>query len=91
MTKKIFLSSTAEDLDDHRDRVAHEIQHFDLLPVRMETFGALPERSVDACLRRVAECDALVVVVAHRYGWVPPTRARSDGCPSRTPREPLRS
>jgi formylglycine-generating enzyme required for sulfatase activity len=28
---------------------------------------------LEACMRAVADCDLLIVIVAHRYGWVPDT------------------
>ena len=31
--------------------------------------GGLP---LDECLKRVSKADVLVVIIAHRYGWVPP-------------------
>jgi hypothetical protein len=71
LTKRIFLSSTAIDLKGHRDAVAEAILQLGNLPVRMETFGALPNGPLTVCEQRVRESDALVVLVAHCYGWVP--------------------
>ena len=31
-----------------------------------------------ACMEKVAPCDVLVVIVAHRYGWVPPDQPRPE-------------
>lgn len=71
-TWRIFLSSTAVDLVDHRAAAADAILRLGNLPVRMETFGALPNTPVSECERLVRESDAVVAIVAHRYGWVPP-------------------
>ncbi len=49
------------------------------LPVAMETFGAKPEDPVETCKRLAAQADALVVIVAHRYGWVPSVAEGGDG------------
>lgn len=68
--QRIFLSSTG-DLTAHRDAVAIAIEKLGHLPVRMETFGARPYPPVAACEQQVRECNALVVIVAHRYGFVP--------------------
>lgn len=68
---RIFLSSTSEDLTEYRDRVAEAIETLELQPGRMETFGAKPKTPLDTCRKEVAKADALVVMVAHRYGWVP--------------------
>lgn len=50
----------------------------------MEAFGAEAVRSVQACLRHVEESDALIAIVAHRYGWVPPVEEGGDGAKSIT-------
>ena len=76
---RIFLSSTAIDLKDHRQKVSDAIMRMGDLPVAMETFGALPNEPVEVCQKKVRECDALVVMVAHRYGWVPGTDEGGDG------------
>ena len=68
---RIFLSSTSHDLHEHRRRVDAAIARLQQQSVRMETFGAEPRTPLETCLERVADADALVVIVAHRYGWVP--------------------
>jgi tetratricopeptide (TPR) repeat protein len=79
-TWRVFLSSTAVDLTAHRDAVEDAILRLKNLPVRMETFGAVPNMPVPECEARVRESDALVVIVAHRYGWVPsPAQGGRDG------------
>ncbi len=71
-TRRVFLSSTGLDLGAHREAADDGITRLKNAPVRMETFGAVPNMPVAECEQRVRESDALVVVVAHRYGWVPP-------------------
>ena len=44
----------------------------------MEQYPAFDERPVDKCLADVAACDVYVLLVAHRYGYVP-----QDGNPLR--------
>jgi hypothetical protein len=68
---RIFFSSTSEDLGEHRDAVTAAILRVGDLPVTMETFGADPGSPVEVCLERVRGCDALVVLVGERIGWVP--------------------
>ena len=77
-TLRVFVSSTAEDLREHRSEVREVIDRLGHKAVAMETFGAQPTWSLQACCSLVEGCDALVVIVAHRYGWVPPT---ADGSP----------
>lgn len=76
---RVFVSSTSEDLTAHRDRLAHGIELLRLGAERMEAFGASPEDPYDVYMRRVDGCDALVVVVAYRYGWVPTREEGGDG------------
>ena len=45
----------------------------------MEYFAASGDKPpLPACLAKVAETDVLVVLVAHRYGWVPPDQAEGS-------------
>jgi hypothetical protein len=44
-----------------------------LFPEMMEYFTASGKhKPLAECLAKVSECDVLVVIVAHRYGWKPP-------------------
>ena len=45
----------------------------------METFVAEPRSQLEVCRSKVAESDAVVVIVAHRYGWVPSVQEGGDG------------
>ena len=74
---RVFVSSTAADLKDHRLKVIQAIQRLGHLPVFMETFGALPGGAVAECRRLVESADVVVVIVAHRYGSVPPGETKS--------------
>jgi hypothetical protein len=76
---RIFLSSTAIDMKDHRQKVSDAIMRLGDLPVAMETLGARPNEPVEVCKQKVRECDALVVMVAHRYGWIPEKDDGGDG------------
>ncbi len=76
---RLFRSSSSEDLKDYRDRVAEAIGRFEQRPVRMETFVAEPRWPLEACREKAAAADALVVCVAHRYGWVPGVEEGGDG------------
>ena len=76
---RIFLSSTFEDLKDHRARVAAALDRLGVVVRRMETFGALPGHNVAECTRRAREADAVVLILAHRLGWVPSVAEGGDG------------
>lgn len=76
---RIFLSSTAEDLTAHRQAVSETIDHFGQLAIRMEAFGARPGDPLSVCRKLVRNSDAVVVMVAHRYGWIPTKAEGGDG------------
>lgn len=78
---KVFLSSTSKDLDGHRAKVSEAIRSMGLAAEQMELFQAQPGDTVSACLRLVQDSDALVLIIAHRYGWVPKAteHAKADG------------
>ena len=69
---KVFISSTSEDLKTYREAAHHAALAAGFLPIQMEYFPASGEHApLEACLKKVSEADAVVLIVAHRYGWVP--------------------
>jgi tetratricopeptide (TPR) repeat protein len=76
---RIFISSTAVDLLDYRDKVRDAVLRLEGLPIAMETFSAKSGQPVDECMRMAAEADAVICIVAHRLGYVPPPELGGDG------------
>jgi tetratricopeptide (TPR) repeat protein len=76
---RIFISSTAVDLLGYREKVRDAILRLEHLPVAIETFSAQAGQPVAECLRLAADADAVICIVAHRYGYVPPTDLGGDG------------
>jgi formylglycine-generating enzyme required for sulfatase activity len=69
----LFISSTSEDLEPYRIAARDAAIQAGYLPVMMEYFPAQGRRPpYQDCMEKVASCDVLVAIVAHRYGWVPP-------------------
>lgn len=68
---KVFLSSTAQDLSAHRKVADDTILRLSQESVVMERFGPLPGEPAAECERKASECDVVVCIVAHRYGFVP--------------------
>jgi tetratricopeptide (TPR) repeat protein len=68
---KVFLSSTAQDLVAYRRVADDTILRLSQQAVVMERFGPLPGEPVEECERKARECDVVVCIVAHRYGFVP--------------------
>ncbi len=67
----VFISSTSEDLKEYRAKVAAAIRGVGLHAVDMDDFPATECPPLQECLKRVAKCQVVVAVIAHRYGWVP--------------------
>jgi hypothetical protein len=76
---RIFISSTAVDLRDYREKVRDAVLRLEGLPIAMETFSAQSGQPADECMRMAAEADAVICIVAHRYGFVPPRELGGDG------------
>ncbi len=68
---KVFLSSTAVDLVDYRKAADDTILRLSQDAVVMERFGPLPGEPVAESERKARECDVVVCIVAHRYGYEP--------------------
>jgi Domain of unknown function (DUF4062) len=68
---KVFVSSTAVDLPEHRPAVAGALERLGLHVARMESFGARPEDATEASLGEIEGSEIFVGIYAHRYGYVP--------------------
>ena len=68
---KVFLSSTYEDLREHRVKAAQAIERLGQHGVRMEVFGARPGDATGVCREEIEASDAFLGIYAHRYGHVP--------------------
>jgi hypothetical protein len=76
---KVFISSTSEDLKPYRDAAHHAAVGAGCLPIQMEYFPASGQHApLEACMQKVAEADVVVLIVAHRYGWVPEDQEGDD-------------
>ncbi len=72
-TPIVFVSSTAQDLKVYREQVRETILALGLAPRMQEYFPASGSHPpYDKCMELVGGSDVVVVVIAHRYGWVPP-------------------
>jgi formylglycine-generating enzyme required for sulfatase activity len=68
----VFISSTSEDLKEHRTAARDAVLAVGLRPEMTEYFAASGGPPLSECLARVSPCDLVVALVAQRYGWVPP-------------------
>lgn len=70
-TPTVFISSTNIDQEAYRKKAALAAHAAGVLADLQENWTAEDHPPLDACLQRVRKADALVVIVAHRYDWVP--------------------
>ncbi|MBN2091084.1 SUMF1/EgtB/PvdO family nonheme iron enzyme [candidate division KSB1 bacterium] len=76
---RLFIPSTIDDLREYRNAVRDVAIRAGFFPVMAEYFTPEGERPPYAeCMKQVDECDLLVVLVAHRYGWIPKDQPEQD-------------
>lgn len=68
---KVFISSTYQDLVDYRSKTAEAVERLGQQRIRMEVFGARPERATEVCRDEIEESDIFLGIYAHRYGHIP--------------------
>lgn len=68
----VFVSSTYDDLRDHRDAVRQALHRLETLVRGMESFGSRPGRPKDECLAEVRKCRVYIGIFGMRYGSIDP-------------------
>lgn len=68
---KIYLSSTFEDLNDHRESVYRQLRSLRHDVIAMEDYVAADRRPLEQCLKDVRDSDVYIGIFAWRYGYVP--------------------
>jgi len=81
---KVFVSSTSKDLTHFRAAAQRAVLDQNWQPIMMEHFGARPGSTVDECLDEVRRCDIMILIIAHRRGYVPTAEQGGDGVESVT-------
>ncbi|HET9963080.1 MAG TPA: DUF4062 domain-containing protein [Nitrospiraceae bacterium] len=74
---KIYISSTYQDLSDHRSAVDRTLRRMGHDMIGMEQYVAEGNKPLERCLTDVRLADLYVVIVAWRYGYVPPEQPAS--------------
>ena len=70
MKKRIFISSTYEDLQTHRRRVWELLEEFDVQVKGMEKFGARKDAPLETCIKEVKSSEIYVGIIACRLGTI---------------------
>jgi hypothetical protein len=68
---RIFISSTVEDLRDHRKAVYLALRRLGHEPLAVEDYAATEQRPLERCLADIRVSDVVVFLIAWRYGYVP--------------------
>src|SRR6185369_6201337 len=68
---RVMISSTARDLPEHRKEAMDACLRQGMFPVMMEHLPASDAEAIPASLRMVDEADIYLLILAHRYGYVP--------------------
>jgi len=63
---RVFVSSTAVDLMNHRLAVSAALERLGLGLARMETFGARPNEPTNACVEEIEGSELFVGLYAYR-------------------------
>jgi tetratricopeptide (TPR) repeat protein len=82
---KVMISSTARDLPEHRKEVMDACLRQGMFPIMMEHLPASDDQAIPASLKMVDEADIYLLILAHRYGYVP--AANNPECLSVTEHE----
>lgn len=69
---KVYISSTYSDLRTYREALFRALQRLeDVEVIGMEYFAAGDIPPLDRCIEEVHRSDAVVLVIGHRYGFIP--------------------
>ncbi len=74
---KVFISSTHLDLKDYRQVAIEVVNRYKCAPLAMEFFAAQPGEPSRVCDNEVRDCDILIGIYAHRFGFVPDGQSKS--------------
>ncbi|HEX7720857.1 MAG TPA: tetratricopeptide repeat protein [Pyrinomonadaceae bacterium] len=68
---KVMISSTSHDLPKHREQVREACLQQGMFPIMMEQLPASDAEAIPASLKLVDQADIYLLILAHRYGYVP--------------------
>lgn len=68
---RVFVSSTAKDLEVYRSKVLDALRALDMFPIAMEDFVASNHNALQYCYDQMQKADLFIGIYAHRYGFSP--------------------
>jgi hypothetical protein len=76
---RVFVAYTGKDLEAHADAVAAVVRRLEWIAIDHKFWAPNGRPSVAECRSHIEDCHILIVLVAHRYGWVPTEEEGGDG------------
>jgi hypothetical protein len=70
--KRVFISSTREDLNEYRLVVEKTLREMNFDTISVNNWSASDKDAIEVCRTKVNQADIYVGVVAHRYGSIAP-------------------
>ena len=67
----VIISSTSQDLESYRDKVASTVVTLDMFPITMKSFHPTGHNPVQISYDKVQQADIFVGIYAFRYGYIP--------------------
>jgi len=77
MKNTVFISSTFEDLKEHRKKVWSTLTKYEVNVRGMERFGARKENPLQTCLAEVEQSDIFVGIISYRLGSIDKASSKS--------------
>lgn len=77
MKKTVFISSTFEDLKEHRKNVWATLEKYEVIVRGMEKFGARKENPLQTCLSEVEQSDIFICIISSKIGTIEPSTSKS--------------
>jgi formylglycine-generating enzyme required for sulfatase activity len=77
-TPRVFIASTLEDLRDHREAAVRAVRKLQFIPIESRDWPSRGSPPLETCLKEVDGIDVVIVIVAHRHGWTPPTQKAGE-------------
>lgn len=74
---KVYLSSTLTDLGEYRKAVTRMLQRLGFECIKLEDFGVFDSVILESSYDAIAYSDIFVLLLAHRYGYIPPQETKS--------------
>lgn len=67
-SKKVFISSTYEDMIPYREKAMEALRQMQQTPLVMEDFEANTNPALDVCYSKIDQCDLFLLIVGFKYG-----------------------